>query len=96
MAIKITRDILESYLHCRYKAFLKGTGQQGVRSDYEALLVSLRDEVRRRATESVLARHQEGEVVRNIVSPPPRSSRACLSSWTPPWKTTASRSALTG
>src|SRR5262245_31250478 len=67
MAIKITRDILESYLHCRYKAFLKVTGQEGVRSNYEALSVSVRDEARLRATETILARHKEGEVARNIV-----------------------------
>lgn len=27
MAAKITRDILESYLHCKYKGHLKLTGQ---------------------------------------------------------------------
>ena len=41
MAAKITRDILESYLHCKYKGFLKLTGQQGTKSDYETLLTEI-------------------------------------------------------
>ena len=32
MATKITRDILESYLHCKFKAHLKLTGQQGIKT----------------------------------------------------------------
>jgi len=34
---KITRDVLESYLHCKYKGHLKLSGQQGVQADFEAL-----------------------------------------------------------
>ena len=49
MATKITRDVLESYLHCKTKAHLKLAGQQGSVSDYEALLVANRQEVRRQA-----------------------------------------------
>ena len=46
MAMKITRDVLESYLHCKTKAHLKLAGQQGNISDYEALLIANRQEVR--------------------------------------------------
>ena len=46
MATKITRDVLESYLHCKTKAHLKLAGQQGSVSDYEGLLVASRQEVR--------------------------------------------------
>jgi len=38
MATKITRDILESYLHCKLKGHFKLTGQQGSKCDYETLL----------------------------------------------------------
>jgi hypothetical protein len=33
MATKITGDILESYLNCKYKAHLKLSDQQGIKSD---------------------------------------------------------------
>ena len=46
MATKITRDIIESFLNCKYKGHLKLAGQQGTRSDYELLLAESRDAVR--------------------------------------------------
>ena len=42
MPTKIARDVLESYLNCKYKGHLKLTGQQGTKSDYENLLTELR------------------------------------------------------
>ena len=66
MAKKITREVLESYLHCKTKAHLKLAGQQGSVSDYEALLVTNRQEVRQTAIGKILARHPEAEVARNI------------------------------
>jgi hypothetical protein len=35
MATKITRDVLESYLNCKYKGHLKLVGQVGTKTDYE-------------------------------------------------------------
>jgi predicted RecB family nuclease len=67
MPIKITRDIIESYLNCKYKGHLKLAEQQGVKSDYEVLLAELRDEVKCRATEKILAGHQGKEVERDLV-----------------------------
>jgi predicted RecB family nuclease len=63
MAAKITREVLEGYLHCRTKGHLELTGQQGTRSDYEALLLERRDEARLAAIDRIVARH---EVVRNL------------------------------
>src|SRR5262249_19051800 len=51
MIAKITRDVVEGYLNCRYKGHLKRTGEPGTRSDYEALLLERRAEVRLRATD---------------------------------------------
>ena len=51
MATKITREVLEGYLNCKTKAHLKLAGQQGTMSDYEALLVATRQEVRQQAIE---------------------------------------------
>ena len=66
MPTKITREILEGYLYCKTKAHLKLTGQQGIVSDYETLLISTRQEVRQQAIKRILARDTEREVVREI------------------------------
>jgi predicted RecB family nuclease len=66
MAAKITCDVLEGYLNCRYKGHLKLAGERGMRSDYEALLAERRAEVRLRAIDKILARHGEDQVARNV------------------------------
>jgi predicted RecB family nuclease len=66
MGSRITREVLESYLHCKTKAHLKLAGQQGVVSDYEALLLARRQEVRQQAFAKILAKHSEAEVARGI------------------------------
>ena len=66
MGSKITREVLESYLHCKTKAHLKLAGQQGIVSDYEAMLVANRQEVRQQAIGKILAKHPEAEVARDI------------------------------
>jgi predicted RecB family nuclease len=70
MATKVTRDLVESYLNCKYKAHLKLAGQQGTRSEYELLLAQSQGEVRRRATDKILARHPAEEVERDVVLTP--------------------------
>src|SRR5262249_25450921 len=70
MATKITRDNIESYLSCRYKGHLKLAQQQGTRSDYELLLADSWGEVRRRATEMILARHPKETVERDLIITP--------------------------
>ena len=43
MATKITREVLEAYLHCKTKAHLKLVGQgNGDQSDYESLMAAAR------------------------------------------------------
>jgi predicted RecB family nuclease len=66
MATKITRDILESHLHCKLKGHLKLIGQQGSKCDYETLLTERRAEVRLAAIDKILARHAGEEIPRNI------------------------------
>jgi predicted RecB family nuclease len=66
MAAKITREIVEAYLHCKTKAHLKLAGQQGIKSDYEVLLAATRQDVRRQAIEKILAKHPEEQVARDI------------------------------
>jgi predicted RecB family nuclease len=66
MTAKITRDVVEAYLNCKYKGHLQLAGEQGTRSDYQALLRERRDEVRLRATDEILARHSEDEIARHV------------------------------
>jgi predicted RecB family nuclease len=66
MAAKITRDVVEGYLNCKYKGHLKRAGEPGTRSDYEALLLGRRAEVRLRATDRILTGHAEGDVARDV------------------------------
>ncbi len=47
MATRITTDALDSYVLCKYKGYLKLTGQQGTTSEYETLLTAIRSEVKR-------------------------------------------------
>ncbi len=69
MAMKITRDILESYLQCKYKGHLKLAKKQGIKSDYELLLAESRNQVRMAAADK-LARNKKGEVVQGVAITP--------------------------
>jgi hypothetical protein len=61
MAAPITSDVLEAFLHCKFKAHLKLTGQQGVRSDYEAMLLEMRADVRLAAIEIIVSKSDDVE-----------------------------------
>jgi predicted RecB family nuclease len=66
MATKITSDVLEGYLRCKSKGHLKLAGQQGTKSDFEAMLTGLRAEVRLKAIDAIIARHRGDQVARNV------------------------------
>jgi predicted RecB family nuclease len=70
MATKITRNVIESYLNCEYKGHLKLAGKHGTRSDYELLLAGSQDEIRRRASDKILARYPAEEIERDVVLTP--------------------------
>jgi predicted RecB family nuclease len=67
MATKITREILEAFLNCKFKAHLKLIGQDGIRSDYEAMMAEIRQEVRQKAINKILARNPESELTRGMI-----------------------------
>ena len=67
MTSKITCDVLESYLYCKYKGWLKLSGQEGTKSDYERLLNQSRAEVRLLAIDKILAQHSHHEVARQVL-----------------------------
>jgi predicted RecB family nuclease len=66
MATKITRDIIESYLNCKYKGHLKLAGQQGMRSDYETMATVARASSREQAVARLVARFGEGDAYRGM------------------------------
>jgi predicted RecB family nuclease len=66
MGTKITQDILESYLNCKYKGHLKLAGRNGTQSDYGLLLAASRDEVRRLAIDKIFSRHPAERIERDI------------------------------
>lgn len=59
----ITNDVLEAYVLCPYKAYLKHTGHTGIISEYEAVLKELRREVKEKVTERILTQNPERAVV---------------------------------
>jgi predicted RecB family nuclease len=61
MATKITRHIIESYLNCKYKGYLKLTGESGTPSDYEAMTTAARTSLREQAVARLVARFSEGD-----------------------------------
>ncbi len=62
----ITTEILESYLACKTKAYLKLHGKLGTKSDYEALSTETRAELRNRAAQMLVSRLKPEEVIRGV------------------------------
>lgn len=62
MLSKLTNEVLEARLKCRYKAHLKMAGEQGSPHDYELLLIESRGQVRAAARAKLLARHAGQDV----------------------------------
>jgi predicted RecB family nuclease len=55
MATTITRDIIESYLNCKYKGHLKLAGENGTPSDYETMTTAVRASSREQAIARLVA-----------------------------------------
>lgn len=66
MLSRITRDVLESYLICRYKGYLKCIGHQGIKSGYENLLAGRRAEVKLKVIEKIITRNRQDQVPMGI------------------------------
>jgi predicted RecB family nuclease len=56
MATKITRNVIESYLNCKYKGHLKLAGENGTPSDYETMTTGARTSSREQAIARLVAR----------------------------------------
>jgi predicted RecB family nuclease len=66
----ITRDILEDYLNCKYKGYLRLNGQRGEKTNYEEMVMDVRQELRQRASESLVLRYCGQEILRGPVITP--------------------------
>ena len=66
MAPIITGEVLEGYLNCKLKGYLRLKGERGTKSDYETLMTALRDDLRAGAYEKLLARHAGADVLRGV------------------------------
>ena len=64
--VKITTDVLASYLNCKYRAYLKMTGQHGTMSQYETLLSDIAQSLTQEATKKILAQTGNAEVLRHL------------------------------
>ena len=54
---KISLDVVDAYRKCKLKAHLRLAGQQYVKSDYEAMQIGIRHQMRRRAVEKIRSRY---------------------------------------
>jgi predicted RecB family nuclease len=66
VATRITRDVVESYLNCKLKAYLKLQDHQGTRSDYEEYLLQTRQEVRQQAISKLVAKISKDDIKTDI------------------------------
>jgi predicted RecB family nuclease len=60
---KITKDVLEAYLHCKLKGHLKLSGQSGVTADFEVVQSEARQAVRANAIAAIQANHGRNDVL---------------------------------
>lgn len=59
-------EVWEANLHCRYKAYLRFLGQHGTKCDYERMCHQLEANVKRMASETLLAQKAMGAVPVNV------------------------------
>jgi predicted RecB family nuclease len=61
----IDNDIFESYLHCKYKAYLKLGGNHGNRSEYEIMKSEIKSLYKRDALQRVIPSCEKKEILNN-------------------------------
>src|SRR3954452_17555874 len=85
MAMKITNEVLEAHLNCRFKGHLKLVGEVGTRADYETMTTAARAASREQVIAKLVARSGEGAarrgtavIVATLRSGPPLLADAAL------------------
>jgi hypothetical protein len=64
MAMRITNEILEAYLNCKTKGYLKLVGETGTKSDYETMTEAASRASRELSLAGIVARYGEGHSYR--------------------------------
>ena len=64
MAMRITNEILEAYLNCKTKGYLKLVGHTGSKSEYEAMSEAAGRASRELSLAGIVARYGEGNAHR--------------------------------
>ncbi len=64
--MKITNEILESYLNCKTKGHLKLVSETGTKSDYEAMTVAVSQSSREEALAKLVTRFGEDDACRGV------------------------------
>jgi predicted RecB family nuclease len=64
--MKITHEILESYLNCKTKGHLKLAGESGTKSDYEAMTTAASQDSREAALAKLVVRFGDGDACRGV------------------------------
>jgi hypothetical protein len=67
MATKITREVIEAQLNCKYKSRLLLSGQHGVSTEYELLRREARTRIALIGSANLAALAKNGEVPRDVV-----------------------------
>lgn len=70
MDARITREVLEAYVHCKYKAHLVLKGQPGTTSEYAELRAARMATVRETAITTLIRQHASEEVATGIALNP--------------------------
>jgi len=70
MGAIITDDVLKSFLDCRRKAFLKFTGETGIRHEFELLQEEITAAIRQRVAEGTVANNRPPDVLRGVALTP--------------------------
>jgi predicted RecB family nuclease len=70
MTTKITRNVIESYLNCKYKGHLKLAGENGTPSDYETRTTGARTSSREQAIARLVVRFGDGNDCRGLIVTP--------------------------
>src|SRR3954467_12222243 len=65
-AMKIANEILEGYLNCKTKGYLKLVGETGTKSDYEAMTVAVSQASREEALAKLVTRFGENDACRGV------------------------------
>jgi predicted RecB family nuclease len=74
---RITTEVVESYLNCKVKAYLKLNGHPGTRSEYEEFLLQNRQLVRQQAISKIIAKTSKDKIATDIPLSTPSLQVGC-------------------